>query len=213
MIDACDLPLWSFGIAAVLLCHGPLETTAAGQDGLFMNSEATAPIPAGLPAVRGRSFVPLHSTVIAGGGATRLNFSGSLSIHNTSAKHVLIIDAIEYRDASGRLVENYARGKIGLRPFASIQAPIAQEDTRGASGSPAPGAVRSIRGGRRASALRASCGPMRPTSSGRSTRARLSAPSAAYISRSRRRSRGSSAMGLAGAARRSPRKVLDATPA
>jgi hypothetical protein len=124
----------SLGIAAALLFHGQIRTTAAPQDGFFMSSEATAPIPVALPALRGRSFVPMHSTVIAGGGATQLNFSGSLSIHNTSAKHVLIIDAIEYRDASGRLVENYAREKIGLRPFASIQVPIAQEDTRGGIG-------------------------------------------------------------------------------
>jgi hypothetical protein len=91
-------------------------------------------VPKGSLAVRGRSFVPLHSTVIAGAGRTRLNFSGSLSIHNTSARHVLVIDAIEYRDAAGRLLQSYVPQPIGLRPFASIQVAIAQEDTRGGVG-------------------------------------------------------------------------------
>ena len=79
-------------------------------------------------------FRPLHSTVIAGGGRTRLNFSGSLSVHNTSASHVLVIDAIEFYDASGRLVQAYVSQPIGLRPFASMQVPIAQEDIRGGIG-------------------------------------------------------------------------------
>ena len=128
------LGILCFGIAIVLLLNGQLGTTAASKDGMLVGADAVAPVPEGLPAARGRSFVPLHSTVIAGGGATRLNFSGSLSIHNTSAKNVLVIDAIEYRDASGRVVENYAPNRIGLRPFASVQVAIAQEDTRGGIG-------------------------------------------------------------------------------
>jgi hypothetical protein len=51
-----------------------------------------------------------------------------------SARNALAIDAIEYRDASGRLVQNYLPHRIGLRPFASIHVAIAQEDTRGGIG-------------------------------------------------------------------------------
>ena len=101
---------------------------------MLVSPDGLAPVAKGSLAVRGRSFVPLHSTVIAGAGRTRLNFSGSLSIHNTSARHVLVIDAIEYRDAAGQLLQSYVPQAIGLRPFASIQVGIAQEDTRGGVG-------------------------------------------------------------------------------
>jgi hypothetical protein len=101
---------------------------------MLVSPDGLAPVAKGSLAVRGRSFVPLHSTVITGAGRTRLNFSGSLSIHNTSARHVLVIDAIEYRDAAGQLLQSYVPQAIGLRPFASIQVGIAQEDTRGGVG-------------------------------------------------------------------------------
>ncbi len=101
---------------------------------MFVSPDGVVPVTGGSLAVRGRSFVPLHSTVIAGAGRTRLNFSGSLSIHNTSARHVLVIDAIEYRDAAGQLLQSYVPQPIGLRPFASIQVAIAQEDTSGGVG-------------------------------------------------------------------------------
>jgi hypothetical protein len=124
-----------FGVAAMLVVmHAPVGTVATAEELMFVSPESLAPVTKGSATVRGRSFVPLHSTVIAGAGRTRLNFSGSLSIHNTSARHVLVIDAIEYRDAAGQLLQNYVPQPIGLRPFASVQIAIAQEDTRGGVG-------------------------------------------------------------------------------
>ena len=119
-------------ILGLVAIFGALQVTiAATPDGVLVSPEGTIAVPTGAPVIRGRSFVPLHSTVVAGGGRTRLNFSGSLSIYNTSARHVLVIDAIEYRDAAGRLVESYMSQPIGLRPFASMQVTIAQDDVRG----------------------------------------------------------------------------------
>ena len=124
-----------FEMTAILaVLHAPVGTAAMAEELMFVSPESVAPVSKASPAVRGRSFVPLHSTVIAGAGRTRLNFSGSLSIHNTSARHVLVIDAIEYRDAVGQLLQNYVPQPIGLRPFASVQIAIAQEDTRGGIG-------------------------------------------------------------------------------
>lgn len=121
-----------FGLVAIL---GSLQGIAiASQEAVILSPEGATVVPTQPAAVRGRSFVPLHSTVIAGAGRTRLNFSGSLSIHNTSARHVLVVDAIEYRNAAGQLVESYMSHPIGLRPFASMQVTIAQEDTRGGIG-------------------------------------------------------------------------------
>ena len=117
-------------LAAALATHCP----ALGEQSVLVAPEGTAPVPQRAPAVRGRTLVPLHSTVIVGGGRTRLNFSGLLSIHNASDRHLLVIDAIEYRDQAGRVVERSLAQPVALKPFASMQVVIAQEDVRGGIG-------------------------------------------------------------------------------
>ncbi|MDC7785295.1 hypothetical protein J2S22_000459 [Rhodoplanes tepidamans] len=107
---------------------------ARAEQAVMILPDATAPVPAGAPAVQGRTLVPLHSTVIAGGGRTRLNFSGLLSIHNGAAEAVLVIEAIAYRDQAGRLVERVLDKPVALKPYASMQVVIAQEDVRGGIG-------------------------------------------------------------------------------
>lgn len=122
------------GLAGVLAPPAGTPGAAAAEQTVLVAPEATAPVPAGTPGARGRVLVPLHSTVIAGGGRTRLNFSGLLSIHNASERHVLVVDAIEYRDSAGRLVERSLEKPAALKPFASLQVVIAQEDVRGGIG-------------------------------------------------------------------------------
>lgn len=122
------------GLVGVLAPPAGTPGAAAAEQAVLVAPEAVAPVPAGTPAARGRVLVPLHSTVIAGGGRTRLNFSGLLSIHNASERHVLVVDAIEYRDSAGRLVERSLEKPAALKPFASLQVVIAQEDVRGGIG-------------------------------------------------------------------------------
>lgn len=123
------------GIAAILVVlHAPIGTAPMAQEPILVSPDGIAAVAEGSLAVRGRSFVPLHSTVIAGGGRTRLNFSGLLSIHNASHRHLLVIDAIEYRDQAGRVVERSLAQPVALKPFASMQVVIAQEDVRGGIG-------------------------------------------------------------------------------
>lgn len=127
------LRLLSLGLALALLV-GPAGGATAAEEAIILAPGAQANVPAAPRAVKERTFVPLHSTVIVGGGRTKLNFSGSLSIHNTSADTVLVIDAIEYRNAAGELVQSYLQAPLGLRPFASAQVTIAQDDVRGGVG-------------------------------------------------------------------------------
>jgi len=63
-----------------------------------------------------------------------LNFSGALSIHNTSASDPLVIEKIDYRDGAGHIVESYVTKPLALQPFASLQVLIAQDDVRGGTG-------------------------------------------------------------------------------
>jgi hypothetical protein len=96
--------------------------------------EATAPAPEQKPTSRGRTFVPLHSTLIGQGGVTRLNFSGTLSIHNPSAATPLMVEKIDYRSGSGELVESYLAEPVYLKPYAAMQVVVAQDDVRAGVG-------------------------------------------------------------------------------
>lgn len=101
---------------------------------VIISAEALAPAPEQKLTALGRTFVPLHSTLIGQGGVTRLNFSGSLSIHNASAVDVLAVQKIDYRSGTGQIVESYLAEPIYLKPYASVQVVIAQEDVRAGVG-------------------------------------------------------------------------------
>ncbi|RTL90746.1 MAG: DUF3124 domain-containing protein [Hyphomicrobiales bacterium] len=104
------------------------------QPAVIVSAEATATAPEQKLVNQGRTFVPLHSTLIGQGGVTRLNFSGTLSIHNTSATNVLAVQQIDYRSGAGQLVESYLSTPIYLKPYASMQVTIAQDDVRAGVG-------------------------------------------------------------------------------
>ncbi len=101
---------------------------------VVLDPEAAAPAPEQKPSSRGRTFVPLHSTLVGQGGVTRLNFSGSLSIHNPSAASMLMVEKIDYRSGRGQLVESYLTEPVYLKPYASMQVVIAQDDVRAGVG-------------------------------------------------------------------------------
>ena len=110
------------------------ERKSAERDPIIVAPEALTPTPTLTPANIGRTFVVLHSTLVGQGGMKYLNFSGALSIHNTSASNPLVIEKIDYRVGGGRIVESYLTKPLALQPFASLQVLIAQDDVRGGTG-------------------------------------------------------------------------------
>jgi len=124
--------------AVCLLLHAPgaafAQTRPPGRESVIVSPDAQAPKPAQPPTDRGRTFVPLHSTLVDQGGVRQLNFSGALSVHNASAQNALVVDRIDYRGGSGELIESYVTEPIVLRPYGSLQVNIAQNDVRGGTG-------------------------------------------------------------------------------
>ncbi len=120
--------------AALLLAGGAAQARDRDQGPVVVNPEATSAAPEQKLPNLGRTFVPLHSTLLGQGGVTRLNFSGTLSIHNTSSANVLAIQQIDYRGGAGQLVESYLREPIYLKPYGSLQVTIAQDDVRAGVG-------------------------------------------------------------------------------
>lgn len=120
--------------AGLLIWMSPALARSAGETAHIVASSGTIPVPAEKLAHRGRSFIPLHSTVIAESGRTRLNFSGTLSIHNTSASDVLVVEAIDYYSDAGERVQRVISEPVALRPLASLQVVVPQRDLRGGTG-------------------------------------------------------------------------------
>jgi hypothetical protein len=131
-----DMQTTSRLLALGFLLAAALPADARDRDppSVIISPEATAPAPEQKPGNRGRTFVPLHSTLLGQGGAARLNFSGTLSIHNTSATNVLAVEKINYRSGTGQLVESYLAEPVYLKPYAAMQVVIAQDDVRAGVG-------------------------------------------------------------------------------
>ncbi|QGM96044.1 DUF3124 domain-containing protein [Methylocystis parvus] len=123
-------------LALGLLLALPSAARARDKEASAVNmpAGAAASAPEQKLANKGRTFVPLHSTLIGHGGVTRLNFSGTLSIHNASGTNVLAIDRIDYRSGAGDVVETYVSEPLYLKPYASMQIAVAQDDVRAGVG-------------------------------------------------------------------------------
>lgn len=130
---------WTCGVAIGLLLLAPViafggHERAAGSQRVIVPAGATMAAPAGGLPLRGRSLIDAPSSLIGQGGATRLNFSGALSVRNASGVHPLAIERIDYRNGAGDSIEAYVSEPIVLRPYASLQIVVAQDDLRGGPG-------------------------------------------------------------------------------
>ena len=106
---------------------------ATGIQSEFRSSLTAMPDPASL-TVRGTVYVPAYSDIRIMGGRTRMDLAATLSIHNTSSDKPLVIERIDYFDTAGALVQSYLGEPIALRPFATVQVFVAEDDRRGGTG-------------------------------------------------------------------------------
>jgi hypothetical protein len=98
----------------------------------FTNSLAALPTEA--LTASGAFYVPVYSSVSMSQGKLRADFSVTLSIHNASETRPLVLKRIAYFDTSGKMVENFLKSPIALKPFSTIEVFIATTDTRGGTG-------------------------------------------------------------------------------
>ena len=92
------------------------------------------PVPSEPLSATGAFYVPVYSSVSLSQGNARADFSVTLSIHNASETKPLVIRRIAYFDTTGRLVESYLKGPIGVKPFATIEVFVPVSDVRGGTG-------------------------------------------------------------------------------
>jgi len=97
-------------------------------------AESLTELPRDPSILRGRIYVPAHSSLLVGGGKMRLDLSVTLSIHNTSEKGILVIERIDYFNVAGQPIDKYLPRAIALKPYGAIQIVVPQEDIRGGLG-------------------------------------------------------------------------------
>jgi hypothetical protein len=108
------------------------QTQTGSIEQNFTNSLAALPTEA--LTVSGAFYVPVYSSVSMSQGKLRADFSVTLSIHNASETRPLVLKRIAYFDTSGKMVENFLKSPIALKPFSTIEVFIATTDTRGGTG-------------------------------------------------------------------------------
>ena len=89
---------------------------------------------AGEPEVAGETYVPVHSSVMAGDGRTRIDLAVTLSIHNVSESKTVEVRRIDYYDGAGRRIESRLAAPTRLAPFATLEIFIPKSDVRGGTG-------------------------------------------------------------------------------
>jgi Protein of unknown function (DUF3124) len=98
------------------------------------NAGALTPVPAGELNVTGAFYVPAYSSVLLSQGKLRVDFAVTLSIHNTSQDKPLVLRRLAYFDGNGKLVEDYLKQPIALKPFATVEVYIPEQDVRAGTG-------------------------------------------------------------------------------
>jgi hypothetical protein len=133
----CHIRIRCF-ILAILACLPMMRTpaaqaqTAAGIEQSFSGS-LTA-MPSEILGVSGAFYVPVYSSVSISQGKVRADFSVTLSIHNASETRPLVLRRIAYFDTNGKMVENYLKAPVALKPFSTVEVFVPTTDVRGGTG-------------------------------------------------------------------------------
>lgn len=118
-------------LAAALTGFAIMSAPAHGIEPLVLPPGAQSGLPLVPPAVAGRTLVPLHSSVHVRSRGGRLDFSATVTVHNVSADDPLVVESVEYLDASARPIERFEGFPVALVPYGGLQVLIAEEDLRG----------------------------------------------------------------------------------
>jgi len=121
-------------LACLLMMRTPAARaqTAPGIEQTFSGS-LTA-MPSEILGVSGAFYVPVYSSVSISQGKVRADFSVTLSIHNASETRPLVLRRIAYFDTNGKMVENYLKAPVALKPFSTVEVFVPTTDVRGGTG-------------------------------------------------------------------------------
>lgn len=79
-------------------------------------------------------YVPIYSHIYTVNQNQTIDLAATLSVRNTDLTHPIIVAAVRYYNTNGELVRQYLEQPVELRPLASAEFVVNQEDTSGGVG-------------------------------------------------------------------------------
>lgn len=89
---------------------------------------------AGRRVVQKVVYVPIYSSLYVSDALKPVSLAATLSLRNTSDRHAVIIDAVEYFDSDGKLLERYLDEPAQLGPMMTAEFFVSRFDRAGGSG-------------------------------------------------------------------------------
>lgn len=109
-------------------------TTAEQGPGPAVFRPLDGPAPPPAAALEGALYVPVYSTLYLGDGLLQAGLSVTLSLHNVSPAHDLVVRRIDYHDTQGRLLRRLVDRPHAVPPMATAEFRIDRDDPSGGSG-------------------------------------------------------------------------------
>ena len=79
-------------------------------------------------------YVSIYSNIYSGPKKVPLELAAMLSIRNTDPKYPITISKADYYDTSGKMIENYLKNPMKLKPLESTYLYLKEYDKRGGYG-------------------------------------------------------------------------------
>jgi hypothetical protein len=123
---------------AVVIWLLPMQTPAAQAQSAVRIEQTFSGSLTAMPSenlgVSGAFYIPVYSSVAMSQGKLRADFSVTLSIHNASETRPLVLRRVAYFDTGGKMVENYLKAPVALKPFSTVEVFVPATDVRGGTG-------------------------------------------------------------------------------
>ncbi len=121
-------------LLTLLFLPAPAAAQPSAGDPLANFRTSLVEVPDGSRHVQGTIYTPAYASIRAGSGRAGVRLATTLSIHNTSDTLALVLERIDYFDTAGTLVQAFLPRPVAVKPFATVEVYIPEEDTRGGSG-------------------------------------------------------------------------------
>jgi hypothetical protein len=133
----CHIRTERLWLAAVIWLL-PMQTPAAQAQSAVRIEQTFSGSLTAMPSenlgVSGAFYIPVYSSVAMSQGKLRADFSVTLSIHNASETRPLVLRRVAYFDTGGKMVENYLKAPVALKPFSTVEVFVPATDVRGGTG-------------------------------------------------------------------------------
>lgn len=84
--------------------------------------------------VGGTIYAPAYASIRAGSGRAGVRLATTLSVHDTCEALPLVLETVDYFDTAGSLVRSFLPRPVAVKPFATVEFYVPEDDVRGDSG-------------------------------------------------------------------------------